>query len=190
MASPLLRKLAITLEMIKWEHSIFALPFALSGAMLAAGSWPSIRTLALIVLCMTCARPAAMAFNRWIDASLDAANPRTMSRAIPSGELNRRFVAAFTVIACGLFLLFASWLNHLTTLLSAPALALVLAYSFTKRFTRFSHLVLGLALGIAPAMAWIAVRGTFPPSHPHPYRRAALLGGRVRRALCLPERGA
>jgi 4-hydroxybenzoate polyprenyltransferase len=157
------RNLGITLEMIKWEHSIFALPFALTGAMLAAGGVPSWQKLAWIVVCMVTARSAAMAFNRWADADLDAANPRTRSRAIPSGLLSRRFVALFTVVMSGLFLLASAQLNRLTLLLSPVALAVVLFYSYTKRFTRFAHLFLGLALGIAPAAAWIAVRGALDP---------------------------
>jgi 4-hydroxybenzoate polyprenyltransferase len=150
-----------TLEMIKWEHSIFALPFALTGAVLAAGGWPSLRVLGLIVLCMVSARSAAMAFNRLVDAKLDAANPRTAMRAIPAGQLSSGFVAAFTVVAAVVFLAGAALLNRLTLELAPLALAVVLAYSYMKRVTRWSHLVLGLALGIAPSAAWIAVRGTY-----------------------------
>jgi 4-hydroxybenzoate polyprenyltransferase len=159
----ILRNTRITLEMIKWEHSIFALPFALTGAVLAANGWPPLRTLGLIVLCMVAARSAAMAFNRWADARLDAANPRTASRAIPAGHLSPAFVLAFTVIASAVFLLAAALLNRLTLQLSPVALAVVLAYSYMKRLTRWSHLVLGLALGIAPSAAWIAVRGSYDP---------------------------
>lgn len=153
----------ITLEMIKWEHSIFALPFALTAAMLAASGWPSLRTLVLIVVCMVSARSAAMAFNRYADAELDAANPRTATRAIPAGTLSRNFVLAFTVVSVGVFIGAAAMLNRLTLLLSPVALLVVLAYSYMKRLTRWSHLVLGLALGIAPAAAWIAVRGSLDP---------------------------
>ena len=159
----LLRNVGTTLEMIKWEHSVFALPFALSGAMLAASGWPSWSKIFWIVVCMVTARSAAMAFNRWADAGLDAANPRTVGRAIPAGILSRRFVAGFTVIMSLAFILAAAQLNRETLLLSPLALAVVLLYSYTKRFTRWSHLVLGLALGIAPAAAWIAVRGTLDP---------------------------
>jgi 4-hydroxybenzoate polyprenyltransferase len=159
----ILRNTRITLEMIKWEHSIFALPFALTGAVLAANGWPPLRTLGLIILCMVAARSAAMAFNRWADARLDAANPRTASRAIPAGHLSPAFVLAFTVIASAVFLLAAALLNRLTLQLSPVALAVVLAYSYMKRLTRWSHLVLGLALGIAPSAAWIAVRGSYDP---------------------------
>jgi 4-hydroxybenzoate polyprenyltransferase len=163
-----LRSTRITLEMIKWEHSIFALPFALTGAMLAANGWPTLRVLGLIVLCMVSARSAAMAFNRLVDAKLDAANPRTAMRAIPAGQLSSGFVLAFTIVASCVFLVGAALLNRLTLECAPVALAVVLAYSYMKRVTRWSHLVLGLALGIAPAAAWIAVRGTFAP-------RAALL---------------
>jgi 4-hydroxybenzoate polyprenyltransferase len=159
----LLRNVGITLEMIKWEHSVFALPFALSGAMLAAAGLPAWSKVFWIVVCMVTARSAAMAFNRWADAALDAANPRTAVRAIPSGLLSRNFVAGFTIFMSLAFILAASQLNRTTLLLSPVALAIVLLYSYTKRFTRWSHLVLGLALGIAPAAAWIAIRGTLDP---------------------------
>ncbi|HYK37359.1 UbiA-like polyprenyltransferase [Alloacidobacterium sp.] len=154
-----LRSIGTTLEMIKWEHSIFALPFALTGAMLAAHGWPRPMQLLWIVVCMVTARSAAMAFNRWADADLDAVNPRTSARAIPAGLLTRGFVAAFTVFMSVLFILSAAQLNRLTFWLSPVALAILLLYSYTKRFTRWSHLVLGFCLGIAPAAAWIAVRG-------------------------------
>lgn len=157
---PLLRNIGATLEMIKWEHSVFALPFALCGAMLAAGGLPPWGKLFWIVLCMVSARSAGMAFNRWADAAIDAANPRTASRAIPAGHLNKSFVGLFTVVMAVVFLAAAAQLNRVTLLLSPVALAVVLVYSYTKRFTRWSHLVLGLALGIAPAAAWIAIRGT------------------------------
>jgi 4-hydroxybenzoate polyprenyltransferase len=153
------RSLGSTLEMIKWEHSVFALPFALTGAVLAAGGWPHAAQLFWIVVCMITARSAAMAFNRWADADLDAANPRTASRAIPAGLLSRGFVAAFTAAMALLFIISASRLNRLSLLLSPVALAVLLGYSYMKRITRWSHLVLGLALGMAPAAAWIAIRG-------------------------------
>jgi 4-hydroxybenzoate polyprenyltransferase len=154
---------ATTLEMIKWEHSIFALPFALTGAVLAAGTWPSARVLIWIIVCMVSARSAAMAFNRLVDARLDAANPRTASRALPAGALTGGFVAGFVLVAASVFFLGAAMLNRLTLELAPVALAVVLLYSYMKRVTRWSHLVLGLALGIAPAAAWIAVRGTLDP---------------------------
>jgi len=155
-----LHNLKVTLEMIKWEHSVFALPFALCGAMLAAGGLPSWHSLGWIIVAMVSARSAAMAFNRLADASIDAANPRTATRALPVGLLTPAFVATFVLIACGIFVLAASQLNRLTLWLSPVALAVVLLYSYTKRFTRWSHLFLGFALGIAPAAAWIAVRGS------------------------------
>jgi 4-hydroxybenzoate polyprenyltransferase len=155
--------LRTTLEMIKWEHSVFALPFALTGAMLAAGGLPPWRVLFWIVICMVAARSAAMAFNRWADAEIDRANPRTASRAIPAGLLSRRFTAGFTIVSAIVFVAGASRLNRLTLILSPVALAVVLLYSYAKRFTRWSHLVLGLALGIAPSAAWIAVRGDLDP---------------------------
>ena len=149
--------------MIKWEHSVFALPFALCGAMLAAGGVPSFRQLMWIIICMIAARSAAMAFNRLADHSIDAANPRTKMRALPAGHLSRQFVVAFIVVACTIFVVGASQLNRLTLLLSPMALAIVMLYSYTKRFTRWSHLVLGFSLGIAPAAAWIAVQGSLDP---------------------------
>ena len=155
-----LHNLRVTLEMIKWEHSIFALPFALCGAMLAAGGFPSIHQLAWIIVAMVAARSAAMAFNRWADALIDAANPRTNTRALPAGQLTPAFVVTFVVVSSAVFILAASQLNRLTLWLSPVALAVLLLYSYTKRVTRWSHLVLGFALGIAPAAAWIAVRGS------------------------------
>ena len=151
---------AVTLEMIKWEHSVFALPFALTGAVLAAGGWPTLRVLGWIVVCMVAARSAAMAFNRLVDARLDAANPRTAMRALPAGTLSGGFVGGFVVVSVAVFVLGAAMLNRLTLELAPVALAVVLAYSYMKRVTRWSHLVLGLALGIAPSAAWIAVRGS------------------------------
>jgi len=150
----------VTLEMIKWEHSVFALPFALTGAVLAASGWPAWRVVGWIVICMVAARSAAMAFNRLADARLDAANPRTATRALPMGTLSSGFVGWFVVVSMAVFVLGAAMLNRLTLELSPVALAVVLAYSFMKRVTRWSHVVLGLALGIAPAAAWIAVRGS------------------------------
>jgi 4-hydroxybenzoate polyprenyltransferase len=157
------RNIGITLEMIKWEHSVFALPFALCGAMLAAGGMPTVTQLAWILLCMVSARSAAMAFNRLADAQIDAANPRTATRAIPAGILSQKFVTLFVMASCGIFVLAAAQLNRVTLYLSPLALAMVLLYSFTKRFTRWSHLLLGLSLGAAPAAAWIAIRGSLDP---------------------------
>ncbi len=160
---PFLTNIKTTLEMIKWEHSVFALPFALCAAMLAAGGLPTAAQLGWIVLCMVSARSAAMAFNRLADAQIDAANPRTATRAIPAGVLSQKFVGLFVVVSCAVFVLAASQLNRLTLWLSPVALSVVLLYSYTKRFTRWSHLVLGFALGIAPAAAWIGVRGSLDP---------------------------
>jgi 4-hydroxybenzoate polyprenyltransferase len=158
-----LRNLRVTLEMIKCEHSIFALPFALCGAMLAAGGLPTAHQVAWIVVAMVAARSAAMAFNRLADASIDAANPRTSARALPAGQLTPVFVATFVVISSLVFMVAAAELNRLALWLSPVALAVLLLYSYTKRFTRWSHLVLGFALGIAPSAAWIAVRGSLDP---------------------------
>jgi 4-hydroxybenzoate polyprenyltransferase len=158
-----LHNLRVTLEMIKWEHSIFALPFALCGAMLAASGLPTAHQLFWIVVAMVAARSAAMAFNRLVDSTIDAANPRTQMRALPAGHLSPAFVSTFVVVSCAAFVLASSQLNRLTFVLSPVALAVLLLYSYTKRFTRFSHLVLGFALGIAPAAAWIAVRGSLDP---------------------------
>lgn len=149
--------------MIKWEHSVFALPFALCGAMLAASGLPSAHQLVWIVIAMLAARSAAMAFNRLADASIDAANPRTRTRALPAGHLSATFVATFVIVSCGIFIAAAAQLNRLALWLSPVALAVLLLYSYTKRFTRWSHLMLGFALGIAPAAAWIAVRGSLDP---------------------------
>jgi 4-hydroxybenzoate polyprenyltransferase len=159
----ILRSTRATFEMIKWEHSVFALPFALMGAVLAANGWPSWRVLGWIVVCMVTARSAAMAFNRLVDAKFDAANPRTANRALPAGQLSNKFVLAFVIVASAAFLLSAAMLNPLTTELSPVALSIVLIYSYMKRVSRWSHIVLGIALGIAPAAAWIAVRGSIQP---------------------------
>ncbi|HEY0162842.1 MAG TPA: UbiA-like polyprenyltransferase [Edaphobacter sp.] len=161
--SSMWKNTAVTLEMIKWEHSVFALPFALTGAVLAAGAWPSLRVLGWIIVCMVAARSAAMAFNRLVDAKLDAANPRTAMRALPAGALTTSFVAGFVLVSAAIFFLGAAMLNRLTLLLAPVALFVVLVYSYMKRITRWSHLVLGLALGIAPSAAWIAVRGSLDP---------------------------
>ena len=163
-----LKRLRLTLDMIRFEHSVFALPFALTGALLAfrdagfaiAGIW---RAILWIVVAMVGARSAAMAFNRLVDAEIDARNPRTRTRHLPAGLLSRSFCWAFTVASAALLFLAAWELNPLCFRLAPLALAVVLGYSFTKRFTRFSHIVLGFALGIAPAAAWIAVRGSLDP---------------------------
>ncbi len=149
--------------MIKWEHSVFVLPFALCGAMLAAGGLPTGHQLVWIIVAMVSSRSAAMAFNRLADASIDAANPRTNTRALPAGTLTPAFVAIFVLVSGGLLIFAAGQLNRLSLLLSPVALGIVLLYSYTKRFTRWSHLVLGFAMGIAPSAAWIAVRGSLDP---------------------------
>ena len=145
--------------MIKIEHTLFALPFAFLGAVLAANGVPTVWQITWIVVAMVGARSAAMAFNRISDSRFDARNPRTASRAIPAGLLSVGFVWAFTVVFAALFLFAASMLNRLTLILAPIALASVLLYSFTKRWTQFSHIVLGWCLAIAPTGAWIAVRG-------------------------------
>ena len=150
---------SVMLEMIKFQHTVFALPFALTGALLAAGGMPSFRALALIVAAAVFARTAAMSFNRWADAALDARNPRTADRAIPAGELRRPFVLGVALGSAALFVICAALLNPLAFWLSPVALIVLLGYSYTKRFTSLAHFVLGAALGIAPVGAWIAVRG-------------------------------
>ena len=157
---PILHDLKTTLEMIKFEHSVFALPFALIGALLAAEGMPSGRILMWIIVAMVAARSAAMAFNRIADRSLDAMNPRTRMRPLQTGKLSLRFAWVFTVLAGALFVLAASQLNRLALILAPFVLAILLGYSWTKRFTDWSHIVLGFCLGMAPVGAWIAVRGT------------------------------
>jgi len=156
-------KTRTTLEMIKWEHSIFALPFALTAVILASHGLPAARIVLWILIAMVAARSCAMAFNRWADAEIDAANPRTSSRAIPAGLLSRQFVFGFTCVAALIFVLAANELNPLTLYLSPIVLVVLLGYSYLKRFTRWSHLGLGIALGLAPSAAWIAVRGSLDP---------------------------
>lgn len=145
--------------MIKIEHTLFALPFALLGAVLAARGLPGAWQLLWITAAMVGARSSAMAFNRIADHRYDAANPRTSGRAIPAGQLSLKFAWAFTIVAAALFFVAAAMLNRLTLVLAPVALASVLFYSYTKRFTSLSHLVLGWCLCIAPTGAWIAVRG-------------------------------
>ena len=147
--------------MIKIEHTLFALPFAFLGAVLAAGGLPTARHVLWIIVAMVGARSAAMAFNRIADRRFDAKNPRTATRAIPAGLLTVSFVWAFTIVSALLFLFAAAMLNRLTLILAPVALASVLLYSLTKRWTQLSHLVLGWCLSIAPTGAWIAVRGEF-----------------------------
>ena len=153
-----------TLEMIKIEHSVFALPFALMGALLAARGLPTARHLLWIVVAMVGARSAAMSFNRIIDRHIDLQNPRTAARALPAGTLSVRFAVSFAMVSCAVLIVAAYELNPLAFRLSPVALAILIAYSYTKRFTIFSHIVLGFCLGIAPAAAWIAVRGSLSRS--------------------------
>jgi 4-hydroxybenzoate polyprenyltransferase len=155
----LLAKLRLALEMIKFEHSLFALPFALTGALLARRGLPSWRELLWIVVAMVGARSAAMTFNRIADFRLDALNPRTRARALPAGQLSLGFAVAFTVVSCALLVLAAYELNPLAFKLSPVAIVILLGYSFAKRFTVLSHLILGLCLGMSPPAAWIALRG-------------------------------
>src|ERR1044072_8043837 len=164
--STVIKNTRLTLEMIKIEHTLFALPFALLGALLAANGLPTLRQVLWIVMAMVGARSAAMAFNRIADRSIDARNPRTANRAIPAGLLSVGFVWAFTILAAAVFLFAAAMLNRLTLILAPVALASVLLYSFTKRWTQFSHLVLGWGLSIAPTGAWIAVRGAIDSAVP------------------------
>ncbi|MBI2819278.1 MAG: UbiA family prenyltransferase [Acidobacteria bacterium] len=160
----LLGKLRITGEMIKVEHSVFALPFALLGALLAARGWPTGSQLFWIVVAMVGARSAAMSFNRLIDRRIDADNPRTATRALPTGVLSVGFVGAFATASSAILVFAAYQLNPLAFQLSPVALAVLFVYSYTKRFTILSHIVLGFCLGMAPAAAWIAVRGSLDPS--------------------------
>jgi 4-hydroxybenzoate polyprenyltransferase len=148
-----------SLEMIKFSHTVFALPFAILAYFRASGPSPSWRTLTWVVVAMVGARTAAMAFNRIADRAIDAENPRTASRALPAGRVPLRFAVALCAVSSALFLIAAFALNRLAFALAFPTLALLFGYSFTKRFTSLSHLVLGLCLGIAPVGAWVAVRG-------------------------------
>ncbi|MGA2904700.1 MAG: UbiA-like polyprenyltransferase [Candidatus Korobacteraceae bacterium] len=158
-----LRSIGTTLEMIKWEHSVLTLPFGLTGAVLAARGIPSLHTSIWIIVALVAARSAAMAFNRLADATIDAANPRTRIRALPAGKLSKSFVGWFVVVTSAIFIFAAYELNPLAFYVSPVALGIVFLYSFTKRLTRWSHVALGLAMGIAPAAAWIAVRGSLDP---------------------------
>src|SRR5437764_6946422 len=147
------RNVRTTLEMIKIEHTLFALPFAFLGAVLASGGLPTFRQFIWITLAMVGARSCAMAFNRIADREIDARNPRTQSRAIPAGALSVKFVWAFTIISAALFFIAAAMLNRLTLILAPIALPSILLYSYTKRWTMLSHLVVGWSLAIAPTGA-------------------------------------
>jgi 4-hydroxybenzoate polyprenyltransferase len=156
-------RIRTVLEMIKFEHSVFALPFALTGALLAARatthSWPALRQILWIIVAMVGARSAAMTMNRIADLRYDRENPRTASRALATGALSVSFAWAFTIGAAALLVIAAWQLNPLALKLSPVALALLFFYSYTKRFTSLSHFVLGFCLGISPAAAWIAITG-------------------------------
>lgn len=166
------KKILVLLEMIKIQHSLFALPFAAAAAVVAAGGKWLPREYGLILVAMVSARAAAMAFNRWADAGIDAENPRTAGRAIPKGEVSRAGALLFTAACAAVFVGAAALLNRLTLMLSPLALAIVMFYSLTKRFTALCHFFLGLSLAIAPVGAWLAIR---PEWHPLPW----LLGAGV-----------
>jgi 4-hydroxybenzoate polyprenyltransferase len=168
----LIVKLRTTLEMIKFEHSIFALPFALVGGMLAVRGWPTWREVFWLIVAMLGVRSAAMTFNRIADRKFDALNPRTRMRALPAGRLTLRFAVGFTVLSCALLVLAAGELSPLAFKLSPVVIAILLLYSYTKRFTLLSHLVLGICDGLAPVAAWIALRNSVSLS-------ALLLGAAV-----------
>jgi 4-hydroxybenzoate polyprenyltransferase len=159
-------RIKLVLEMIKFEHSIFALPFALTGALLAArfgvagnAGWPTLRQILWIIVAMVGARSAAMTINRIVDLQYDRVNPRTASRALPTGALSVAFAWGFTLASAAVLVIAAWQLNRLALELSPVALAVLALYSYTKRFTSWSHLVLGFCLGMSPAAAWIAVAG-------------------------------
>lgn len=154
-------KIALYLRMIKFSHSVFALPFAFTAALMAASGIPSLKQIFWIVVAMVSARSGAMGLNRIIDRKIDTANPRTMNREIPSGKINVGSAVFFTVISLTFFVFSAYMLNPLCLKLSPLAIAVLLLYSYTKRFTWLSHIVLGIAISAAPVGAWIAVRGTF-----------------------------
>lgn len=163
-AQPTPRSLIPTLlDNIRWEHTVFALPFAYIGAVLAAGGLPSLRTLAWVTLAMIGARTAAMSFNRAVDARFDAANPRTAMRPIPAGRLSVRAVTLMALLALALMIAAAAQLNTVCLLLSPVAVAALAGYSYTKRFTWLCHFVLGFTDAIAPAGGWLAVSPTFAP---------------------------
>jgi 4-hydroxybenzoate polyprenyltransferase len=155
-----LKRLRIVLEMVKIEHTIFALPFAFMGAFLAARGVPRLEQIGWILLAMVGARSAAMAFNRLVDSRFDARNPRTANRALPKKQLTREFVLVFILVSSVLFMFAASRLNYLSLELSPLALGIIFLYSYTKRFTWLTHVFLGISLACAPIGAWIAIRGS------------------------------
>jgi heme O synthase-like polyprenyltransferase len=153
--------LAEAADMIKFQHTVFALPFAVIALISSTGpAWPSPRTWLWVVVAMVAARTAAMAFNRLVDASIDAENPRTADRSLPAGRLSRAFVTVLVVVSVVLFFVAAGMLNRLCLWLAAPTLAVLLGYSYAKRFTSSAHLWLGVALGLAPLGAWLAGAGS------------------------------
>jgi 4-hydroxybenzoate polyprenyltransferase len=162
----LVQKLKMTLAMIKFEHTLFALPFAFLGAILAANGLPTWWKMLWITIAMVGARSAAMTFNRIIDRDIDAANPRTANRELPTGKLSVGFAWVFLYISIGVFVLASYLLNWLTFALSPVALLFVLGYSYAKRFTSLAHILLGISLAISPSAAWIAVRGTLDDGVP------------------------
>ena len=168
----LIGKFTVFLEMIKFSHTVFALPFALTGALLAAGGLPGGRQLFWICLAMVGARTAAMGLNRLIDADIDARNPRTAGRAIPAGLIGKGVTLTFICASLALLLAAAAKLNPLCLKLAPLALFFLVLYSYCKRFTSLAHVVLGICLAAAPIGAWIAIRGTIDPP-------ALLLGGIV-----------
>jgi 4-hydroxybenzoate polyprenyltransferase len=160
------QKLSTTLSMIKFEHTLFALPFAFLGAIMAANGLPTWRQILWITVAMVGARSAAMTFNRIVDREIDAKNPRTANRELPTGRLTLGFAWSFLYVSIAVFLVASYSLNWLTFALSPVALLFVLGYSYAKRYTSFAHLLLGLALAIAPSAAWIAVTGTLKDAEP------------------------
>ncbi|MBI4374137.1 MAG: UbiA family prenyltransferase [Deltaproteobacteria bacterium] len=154
-------RLKNTLSLIKFSHTLFALPFALASMLVAANGLPPLRLFLLILACMVTARTAGMAFNRYLDAAIDARNPRTAGREIPRGVVSRRFTLGLSLVSAFLFVLSAAAINPLCLRLSPVALFFLFFYSYTKRFTFLAHLFVGLALGIAPIGAWIAITGQF-----------------------------
>ena len=157
----IIRKLKIILDMIKFEHTIFALPFAIMSAFVASDGLPAWDKIGWILVAMVGARSCAMAFNRLADAKIDKANPRTAIRAIPTGKIGKKEVWVFTLVSAALLVFAAYKLNRLAFALSPVALAVIMGYSYTKRFTSLSHLWLGISLSIAPIGAWIAIKGRF-----------------------------
>lgn len=157
----LVARIRLWLDLVRFSHTVFALPFALAGLLVGSGGWPTLRVLLLVLLCMATARNAAMAWNRLVDRDIDAANPRTAKRHLPAGLVTPRAVVLFTFANAALFVLGAWLLNPLCFALSPVALALVLGYSHVKRFSALCHVVLGLSIGISPVAAGLAASGQF-----------------------------